>query len=105
MLMNRVETLLVTSPANRAFQRCVEAPMRLTVAFGLVAGFFGVELGFGLWSGSLALLSDAGHMAADVVALGAALPRPGSPPARTPAAFAPSAPTAPRYSPPVWRCC
>ncbi|CAB4774761.1 unannotated protein [freshwater metagenome] len=46
---------------------------RLTVAFCLVAGFFGVELGFGLWSGSLALLSDAGHMAADVVALGAAL--------------------------------
>lgn len=46
---------------------------RLAVAFGLVASFFGVELGFGLWSGSLALLSDAGHMAADVVALGAAL--------------------------------
>jgi len=46
---------------------------RLGLAFGLVASFFGVELGFGLWSGSLALLSDAGHMAADVVALGAAL--------------------------------
>lgn len=46
---------------------------RLALAFGLVATFFGVELGFGLWSGSLALLSDAGHMAADVVALGAAL--------------------------------
>jgi len=46
---------------------------RLAAAFALVAGFFGVELGVGLWSGSLALLSDAGHMAADVVALGAAL--------------------------------
>ncbi|WP_416955057.1 cation diffusion facilitator family transporter [Nocardioides sp. T5] len=46
---------------------------RLAVAFGLVAGFFGVELVVGLASGSLALLSDAGHMAADVVALGAAL--------------------------------
>jgi len=46
---------------------------RLAVAFALVASFFGVELGVGLWSGSLALLSDAGHMAADVVALGAAL--------------------------------
>lgn len=43
------------------------------MAFGLVASFFGVELAVGLWSGSLALLSDAGHMAADVVALGAAL--------------------------------
>ena len=46
---------------------------RLVVAFGLVAVFFGVELVVGLVSGSLALLSDAGHMAADVVALGAAL--------------------------------
>ncbi|KNX38410.1 cation diffusion facilitator family transporter [Luteipulveratus halotolerans] len=46
---------------------------RLALAFGLVASYFVVELGFGLWSGSLALLSDAGHMAADVVALGAAL--------------------------------
>ncbi|MFV0458944.1 MAG: cation diffusion facilitator family transporter [Actinomycetales bacterium] len=46
---------------------------RLAVAFVLVAGFFGVELAAGLASGSLALLSDAGHMAADVVTLAAAL--------------------------------
>jgi cobalt-zinc-cadmium efflux system protein len=46
---------------------------RLRTAFVLVAGFFLVELVTGLASGSLALLSDAGHMAADVVALGAAL--------------------------------
>jgi cobalt-zinc-cadmium efflux system protein len=46
---------------------------RLQVAFALVAAFFVVELVTGLASGSLALLSDAGHMAADVVALGAAL--------------------------------
>lgn len=46
---------------------------RLAVAFGLVAAFFGVELAVGLATGSLALISDAGHMAADVVALGAAL--------------------------------
>ena len=46
---------------------------RLAVAFGLIAAFFVVELVYGLISGSLALLSDAGHMAADVVALGAAL--------------------------------
>ena len=46
---------------------------RLRVAFVLVAAFFVVELVAGLLSGSLALLSDAGHMAADVVALGAAL--------------------------------
>jgi cobalt-zinc-cadmium efflux system protein len=46
---------------------------RLAVAFGLVLAFFVVELVVALTSGSLALLSDAGHMAADVVALGAAL--------------------------------
>ncbi len=46
---------------------------RLLIAFGLVGGFFLVELVTGIISGSLALLSDAGHMAADVVALGAAL--------------------------------
>ena len=46
---------------------------RLSVAFVLVAAFFVVELTYGVLSGSLALLSDAGHMAADVVALGAAL--------------------------------
>ncbi|CAM3673247.1 cation diffusion facilitator family transporter [Nocardioides zeicaulis] len=46
---------------------------RLAVSFGLVAAFFVVELAVGLASGSLALISDAGHMAADVVALGAAL--------------------------------
>lgn len=46
---------------------------RLVVAFGLVGSFFVVELVVGLISGSLALISDAGHMAADVVALGAAL--------------------------------
>ena len=46
---------------------------RLMLAFVLVAGFFIVELVFGLLSESLALISDAGHMAADVVALGAAL--------------------------------
>lgn len=46
---------------------------RLAVAFGLVGAFFLVEVVAGLVSGSLALLSDAGHMAADVVGLGAAL--------------------------------
>ena len=46
---------------------------RLAVTFALVGSFFVVELVSGLLSGSLALLSDAGHMAADVVTLGAAL--------------------------------
>jgi cobalt-zinc-cadmium efflux system protein len=46
---------------------------KLAVAFALITTFFVVELVYGLLSGSLALISDAGHMAADVVALGAAL--------------------------------
>ena len=46
---------------------------RMLIAFVLVASFFVVELTVGLMAGSLALISDAGHMAADVVALGAAL--------------------------------
>ncbi|WP_052847823.1 cation diffusion facilitator family transporter [Streptomyces avicenniae] len=46
---------------------------RLAVSFVLIAAFFVVELVFGVLSGSLSLLSDAGHMAADVVTLAAAL--------------------------------
>lgn len=46
---------------------------RLLTAFGLTFAFFVVELVGGLVSGSLALLSDAGHMGADVIALGAAV--------------------------------
>ncbi|WP_245649551.1 cation diffusion facilitator family transporter [Nocardia shimofusensis] len=46
---------------------------RLAAALVLIAGFFAVELTYGLLSGSLALISDAGHMAADVVTLAAAL--------------------------------
>ena len=44
---------------------------RLRVAFALVAAFFVVELVVGAWPAARSsLLSDAGHMAADVVALG-----------------------------------
>lgn len=46
---------------------------RLGAALAIIATFFVVELVAGLLSNSLALLSDAGHMAADVVTLGAAL--------------------------------
>jgi len=46
---------------------------RLAVTFVMVFSFMLVELIFGILSGSLALISDAGHMSADVVALGAAL--------------------------------
>lgn len=46
---------------------------KLAISFVLIFTFFFVELVYGLLASSLALISDAGHMAADVVALGAAL--------------------------------
>ena len=50
------------------------APKRvLAFALGLTASFMFVEAAVGLWSGSLALMADAGHMLADAGALGLAL--------------------------------
>ena len=46
---------------------------RLAIALALVAAFFVVEAVAALMTGSLALLSDAGHMLTDVVGLGMAL--------------------------------
>jgi cobalt-zinc-cadmium efflux system protein len=45
----------------------------LQIAFVLTLSYALVEAGAGIWLGSLALLSDAGHMATDVVGLGMAL--------------------------------
>ena len=45
----------------------------LTISFVLIATFFVVEAVAGFATGSLALLSDAGHMLTDVVGLGMAL--------------------------------
>lgn len=46
---------------------------RLRLSFLLTLAFLGVQLVVGLVSGSLAVLSDAGHMATDVLGLGMAL--------------------------------
>jgi cobalt-zinc-cadmium efflux system protein len=46
---------------------------RLKIAFALIVGFFGVQVVVGLLTHSLALLSDAGHMATDALGLGMAL--------------------------------
>lgn len=45
----------------------------LLIAFGITAGYMVVEFVVGLVTGSLALMSDAAHMATDVVGLGLAL--------------------------------
>jgi cobalt-zinc-cadmium efflux system protein len=46
---------------------------RLKVAFALIVGFLVVQVVVGLATNSLALLSDAGHMATDALGLGMAL--------------------------------
>jgi len=46
---------------------------RLWIAFTLIVGFLVVQIVVGLITGSLALLSDAGHMATDALGLGMAL--------------------------------
>ncbi len=42
---------------------------KVLLSFGLIFGFMLVEVAGGLWSGSLALLADAGHMLTDAAAL------------------------------------
>ena len=46
---------------------------RLGIVFALTASYLVVEVAAGLWTGSLALLADAGHMFTDVAGLGLAL--------------------------------
>jgi len=46
---------------------------RLWIALGLIVGFLVVQVVVGVVTGSLALLSDAGHMATDALGLGMAL--------------------------------
>src|SRR5690606_25966965 len=49
------------------------AKQALLIAVVLTASFMLVEAAVGYWSGSLALMADAGHMLADAGALGLAL--------------------------------
>ena len=58
-------------PSTRSASRRHLRP--LTIAFGLVVVFMVVEVVAGFVTGSLALLSDAGHMATDALGLGMAL--------------------------------
>ena len=52
--------------------RPADAGPRLIAALILTLGFAAVEAGRGFWSGSLALLGDAGHMVTDSASLGLA---------------------------------
>jgi cobalt-zinc-cadmium efflux system protein len=58
---------------DRLLQTGGAAEQALWLAFWLNLAFLAIEVGIGLWTNSLALLSDAGHMILDVVALAIAL--------------------------------
>jgi len=64
----------VTSPHNHAgHSHAGHAPhnfgMAFAVGIGLNLAFVLVEAGFGFWSGSIALIADAGHNFSDVLGL------------------------------------
>jgi cobalt-zinc-cadmium efflux system protein len=58
--------------AAQAFAWGVSGSRTLGLALLITLGYAGVELVSGLWFGSLALVSDAGHMFSDAIALGVA---------------------------------
>ncbi len=57
-----------SAPGTRSSHR-----RRLLLVFGLVVIFMVAEVVFGVLTGSLALISDAGHMATDALGLGMSL--------------------------------
>ena len=59
--------------ANMASRAGARHARALLTAFGLIVAFLVVQVAVGLVTGSLALLSDAGHMATDALGLGMAL--------------------------------
>ena len=72
MLMNKVETLLVTSPANRAFQRCVEAPILRRLG-GRTPGAHALEIGCGSGYGSKLIVDQFGAATVDAIDLDPAM--------------------------------
>ncbi len=59
--------------APHAHTRAPGSERRLALVLALVAAYMVAEVAGGLWTGSLALLADAGHMLADVAALALSL--------------------------------
>lgn len=68
MLMNKVETFLVTSPVNRIFQRCVEAPMLRRLG-GRTPGARALEIGCGSGYGTKLIIDQFGAATVDAVDL------------------------------------
>lgn len=72
MLMNKAETLMVTSPANRIFQRWVEAPMLRRLG-GRTPGARALEIGCGSGYGSRLIMDQFGAAAVDAIDLDPAM--------------------------------
>jgi cobalt-zinc-cadmium efflux system protein len=63
------EHLSIADRASQSAEQRAENRRRLGLTLGLAASYMVAEVVGGLWTGSLALLADAGHMASDVAAL------------------------------------
>ena len=63
----------MTSHAHRAIPRAPDELRSLRSSLLLAVGFMAVEIVGGIVTGSLALLSDAGHMGTDALGLGLAM--------------------------------
>lgn len=72
MLMNKLETFLVTSPANRVFQRCVEIPTLRRLG-GRTQGARALEIGCGSGYGTKLIIDQFGAATADAVDLDPAM--------------------------------
>jgi ubiquinone/menaquinone biosynthesis C-methylase UbiE len=72
MLMNKTETLLVTSPANRTFQRCVETPILRRLG-GRTPGARALEVGCGSGYGTKLIIDQFGAATVDALDLDPAM--------------------------------
>lgn len=72
MLMNRIETLLVTNPGRRVLQRWYEAPLLMRLG-GRTPGARAVELGCGSGYGTQLILKQFGAASVDAVDLDPAM--------------------------------
>ena len=72
MLMNKVETFLVTNPANRVFQRCVEAPLLRRLG-GRIPGARALEMGCGSGYGTKLIIDQFGAATVDAIDLDPAM--------------------------------
>ena len=72
MLMNKVETFLVISPANRVFQRCVEIPTLRRLG-GRTQGARALEIGCGSGYGTKLIIDQFGAATVDAVDLDPAM--------------------------------